>query len=150
MHEIKLSFEINCICFGICKGNNTVLFKRAEGQGSCFLIKVNKTITDEHIFGLLDYKTLSPVTVCSPIATSRTLDLKLWFWPCPGTHQGGQAPLAAQETSGWCQQHACARRHWDAHQQPLHAHCPPHPSALSLLVWTVGDTVSTHRNTMED
>lgn len=44
MQEIKSPFEICSICFCICKGNDTVLFNRAEGQSSCFLIKVNKTM----------------------------------------------------------------------------------------------------------
>lgn len=52
--EIKSPFErssiwfffffLSSICFCICKGNDTVLFNRAEGQSSCFLIKVNTSM----------------------------------------------------------------------------------------------------------
>lgn len=43
-HRVKLDFEIYGSSFCICKGNDTELFEKAEGQGSCFLLKNNKTI----------------------------------------------------------------------------------------------------------
>ena len=43
-HWIKLTFEIIGTCFCICKENDIELFEKAEGQGSCFLFKNNKTI----------------------------------------------------------------------------------------------------------
>ena len=83
----KLSFEMNGICFCICKGDNIVLFGRAEGRGSRFLIKDNKTIKrNKHPASVGIRNADLRHSLISSITAYITLNFKLWFLQFYETH----------------------------------------------------------------
>lgn len=71
---------MNGICFHICKGDNIVLFGRAEAQGSRFLMKDNKTIKRNKQSASVGIRNADlRHSSISSITTYRTLNFKLWF-----------------------------------------------------------------------